>query len=176
MKTAREFATEYSVKLGVSEERVLRFLGEYVRVGDFYLKHPDEEIPNDFQNNNSLSNFIEYVSLILKDEQKSAIVGKEQRLKDTGWVIHASTNDSIFVVSNISGDWQVLRFYKNNSIPMVEGYFANLLPLKARRELFNDPDRFVKKFNFYCSALDPDWSTMELNVYSESLKNKKQTV
>ena len=82
----------------------------------------------------------------------------------------------IFVVSNISGDWQVLRFYKNNSIPKVEGYFANLLPLKARRELFNDPDRFVKKFNFYCSALDPDWSTMELNVYSESLKNKKQTV
>lgn len=174
MKTARNVAIVDSVTLGISEERVLRFLGEYVGVGDFYLKYSDMVIPSWLENDVSHENFIEYALLIIRDEEKNATKGREQRLKDTGWNIHASNNDNIFVVSNISGDWQVLHFYKNNSIPMVEGYFANLLSPKARRELFNDPDEFVKNFHLYCSDVVANWSTLELNIYGEPVKKEEK--
>ena len=174
MKTARDIAIVGGMTLGINEDRILYLLGDYLGVGDHYLKNPDEELPSDFQNADSIDDFIGYVSLIVRDEEKSAIKGREQRLKDSGWQIHAaSTDDRIFIVDNPYGSWQVLHFYQDGPycVPMVEGFFADSLPSTLREILFDNPEEFVKKFYFYYTSIEPDWSTMELNIYNEPKVN-----
>ncbi len=168
MKTAKDIALIGSVVLGIHEERMLYLLGDYLRMGDHYLKNPNEELP--FQDSDSLGNFFEYVTLIVQDEKKSKTKGREQRLRDTGWIVRASADDRTFVVDNPYGGWQVIHFYQDSSphgVSMVEGYFADSLAPRAREVLFDDPDEFVKRFYFYCSSVEPDWSTKELNIYNE---------
>jgi len=88
---------------------------------------------------------------------------REQRLLDGGWRILASANDTIFVVESPYSDVQVLHFYFDaaNNEPMVEGYFLNSLPGKAKDKLFNDPQSFIEGFYVYCGGIDADWCTKE---------------
>jgi len=169
MKTARNIAITDSVILGMPEERILYLLGEYAGVGDYYLKYPDEPIPSWLENSYSHGNFVEYVSLITKDEQKTLIKGRRQRLGSTGWKIYASANDNVYVVDNPYGGRQVMHFYQDGpyGVPMVEGYFADSFPTKVREEIYNEPEKFVGEFYIHCSELEPDWHTMELNLYNE---------
>jgi len=88
---------------------------------------------------------------------------REQRLLDGGWRILASTNDSLFVVESLYSGVQVLHFYLDapDGVPMVEGYFLNSLPGKAKDKLFNDPQSFIEGFYVYCGGIDADWCTKE---------------
>ncbi|HQE26065.1 MAG TPA: hypothetical protein PKZ70_08660, partial [Candidatus Atribacteria bacterium] len=176
MKTAKDVAVVFSKILGVPEERILHLIGEYVCEGNYYLEHPDASLPKDLDGIDALGNFAEYAGMLVREQEKINSTDREKRLLDTGWRILASANKNVFVVESPHVGVQVMHFYQDgpHGTPMVEGYFLSSFSHKAQNELLNDPEKFVGEFYLHCSDIEPDWHTLEMNLYCEPRKIKEE--
>ena len=98
---------------------------------------------------------------------------RKERLESRGWTIHAEKNDSWFIATNQHGIRYILRFHKEDAIPMLDWYCPRALDREASDKFFSDPQALlneVSKDSTY-KRIYLLWSVPEAEIISDVVED-----